>query len=79
MVRREGIGSQVDVKFNGWNTTFGSSIMWSCSCSVGNGSPQKDVKMRVGVELRTFGEMKMFIARSLSLCVKSESYNRVVL
>ena len=78
MMGGERVQPQVEVLMNVETLEVVTSFKYLESCFNKDGALQEDVKMRVGEGLETFGVIKMFNIRSVSLGVKREYYERVV-
>ena len=71
--------SLLEIMLNGERMEVVTSFKYLGSCFSSDGGVKEDVSMRVGEGMRTFGAMKrMWSGRSVSLRVKRELYERIV-
>ena len=71
--------SLLDIMLNGKRMEAVDSFNYLGSCFSSDGGVKEDVSMRIGQGMRTFGAMKrMWNGRSVSLRVKRELYERIV-
>ena len=71
--------SPLNITLNGERMEVVSSFKYLGSCFSRGGGVKEDVSMRIGEGMKTFGAMKsMWSCRSVSLNVKKELYERIV-
>merc|ERR1711875_161267 len=71
--------SLLDIMLNGKRMEAVDSFNYLGSCFSSDGGVKEDVSMRIGQGMRTFGAMKrMWNGRSVSLRMKREQYERIV-